>query len=160
MTEPLIAVIDVETTGLPPDAAVCEVATAMVSYHGGGWSNLTPIAQLANPGRFIPPEASAVHHITDADVKDEIDAEVVLRGLQALDCDIWAAHYAKFERAFFDPPGARWICTWKCALRQWPHAPSHGNQAWLTMRTQQLDRPAPPFDPKAALPPTSEIRGP
>lgn len=30
--------------------------------------------------------------------------------------------------------GAKWICTFKCALRLWPDAPSHSNQAlryWL-----------------------------
>ena len=48
------------------------------------------------------------------------------QGLVAL-----AAHRAAFEKRWCLPRlsgRARWICTWKCALRLWPDAPTHSNQ--------------------------------
>lgn len=76
----------------------------------------------------------AVHHIRDEDVvgapfwKDI--APFVLRpevGVAAL-----AAHRAAFEQRYCTPRlsgAADWICTWKCALRLWPHLPRFSNQS-------------------------------
>jgi exodeoxyribonuclease X len=47
-------------------------------------------------------------------------------GVQAL-----AAHRAAFEQRYCTPRftgGAPWICTWKCALRLWPHLSGFSNQ--------------------------------
>lgn len=140
-----IRIVDIETTGLDPESdAIIEV----------GWCDLRPDAIdlagapchwrtvvsdghdgfLADPGRDIPPQSSAVHHIVRADVVDRpTPAEIVqLMYASAGPGAIFCAHNAKFERAFLAPvlPGApRWICTYKCALRLWPDAPSHGNAA-------------------------------
>lgn len=136
----MIRVIDFETTGMPPEAAVCEI----------GWqdfgTSLTGFGRsFVNPGTPIPPEAMAVHHITDADVagapaKEEIFARL-MDGV-----DIFAAHNAAFERSFFGGGDKPWICTLKAARRVWPDAPSHSNQVlryWLGV----------PADPLRAMPP-------
>ena len=131
-----IRVIDLETTGSrPPAHDVCEI----------GWQDVTQGidgrwvvddergAFFVNPGRAIPPVTMAVHHIIDEDVvgapfwRDA--APGILKpvgGTLAL-----AAHRASFEQRFCTPPlsgGARWICTWKCALRLWPDSPGFSNQ--------------------------------
>ncbi|MDP3659693.1 DNA polymerase III subunit epsilon [Phenylobacterium sp.] len=84
----------------------------------------------------------AIHHILDADVagapfwKDA--APPVLRpqgGVTAL-----AAHRAAFEQRFCTPAlsgAAEWICTWKCALRLWPHLESFSNQMLRYQRMPQ-----------------------
>lgn len=125
----VIRVIDFETTGLPPDAAVCEV----------GWCDITdgvigtPVSMLCNPGRPIPPDAMAVHHITEADVADAPPFAEVTRHLDG--ADVLAAHRCEFERHFFD--GSKpWVCTWKVAIRLAPRAPGHSNQIlryWLKL---------------------------
>ena len=100
----IVRVIDFETTGLPedPDAAVCEVGYVDVNaYHpekgiGGSWSS------LVNPGRPIPPELSAVHHIVDADVTNMPPMEVALRALNArmTQNDVYAAQCRVREALF------------------------------------------------------------
>lgn len=137
----IIRVIDLETTGFaPPEAKVCEV----------GWCDLIPRAadllgapvnwieadgagQLCDPGVPIPPETSAIHHIIDDDVRGLRTFEQLWGEINNDDApDIFAAHSAKFERQFIDDEmtgGRPWICTYKAALRLWPDAPSHSNQA-------------------------------
>ncbi|MDM9627587.1 DNA polymerase III subunit epsilon [Rhizobium sp. S152] len=99
-------------------------------------SSSTAIARvrviLVNPGRPISPETMAVHHILDEQVAaarfwKEV-ASSVLRpegGVLAL-----AAHRAAFEQRYCTPrfTGAAWICSWKCALRVWPHLSRFSNQ--------------------------------
>ncbi|GLR56805.1 exonuclease domain-containing protein [Rhizobium indigoferae] len=129
-----IRVIDLETAGNGPND-VCEI----------GWQDVVlglderwrlgdeRGALLINPGRPISPETMAIHHIMDVQVasapywKDV--ALSVLRpdeGVAAL-----AAHRAAFEQRYCTPRlsgGTPWICTWKCALRVWPHLPRFSNQ--------------------------------
>jgi exodeoxyribonuclease X len=117
----LFRAIDLETTGIPSETdkhAIVEI----------GWCDLEdgevgiPDAVLCNPGRQIPHEAMAVHHITDAMVEDATGSIEVLGKP-----DYFVAHFADYERQFFttDVP---FICTWKVALRLWPDAPAHGLQ--------------------------------
>ncbi|CAN5205847.1 hypothetical protein BH10PSE3_BH10PSE3_01840 [soil metagenome] len=100
----------------------------------GRWIvNDTRGAVFVDPGHPISPATMAVHHIIDADVagarfwKDA--APPILKpaeGVLAL-----AAHRAAFEQRYCTPHlsgGARWICTWKCALRLWPDLPRFSNQ--------------------------------
>lgn len=119
-----------------------------------------PQAQLfgIQAGR-IPPEARAVHHI-DAFMVAGLET-FKAKGLQHLFMDLLgprnptellalAAHQVDYERQYIDPlltqaramseggyavppvpEKVEWICTYKCALRQWPDAPSHGNFALL-----------------------------
>jgi exodeoxyribonuclease X len=152
-----IRVIDIETTGTDPEtSAICEIGYCDLvpseieedflegEKKWSGWRVELPHSILVNPGRPIPPEVSAIHHIIDEDV----DKAAALEGLEAPWRDegvtILAAHNAKFERAFITDDmtgGKEWICTYKCALRLWKDAPSHSNQALRYWRRPEgLDR--------------------
>ena len=129
-----IRVIDLETAGNGPHH-VCEIGWQdVVRASDGYWHvNEERGALLVNPGRPILLETMAIHHIIDADVADapfwKTIAPSVLRpegGVLAL-----AAHRAAFEQRYCTPRltgNADWICTWKCALRLWPHLPRFSNQ--------------------------------
>ncbi|WP_420136543.1 exonuclease domain-containing protein [Sphingomonas sp.] len=149
-----IRVVDLETTGSsPPAHDVCEIGWQDVIREGGRWIvNEERGSALVNPGRAIPPVTMAVHHIMDRDVIGapfwKEAAPPVLRpagGVIAL-----AAHRASFEQRFCTPTlsgGARWICTWKCALRLWPDSPGFSNQVLRYWRMpegldQQIGLPA------------------
>lgn len=143
-----IRVIDLETTGFtPPEHGVCEIGfTDLCNVPDRGWEVGSGGDILINPGRPIPPVSSAIHHITDADVAHcamfEAAAQRVFhRGFQPL---AYAAHNAKFERQWCTDEmtgGAPWICTYKAALRLWPEAPGHSNQALRYWRNPEgLDR--------------------
>jgi exodeoxyribonuclease X len=129
-----IRVIDLETAGNGRND-VCEIGWQDVVFDAGkGWQlDDERGAILVNPGRLISPETMAVHHIIDAQVAgapfwNEI-APSILRppgGVVAL-----AAHRAAFEQRFCRPGltgGTSWICTWKCAMRVWPHLMRFSNQ--------------------------------
>lgn len=102
---------------------------------------------LINPGIPIPPETSAIHHITD----DDVVGAPGWGDVQASFCDdvsfssesgqvILIAHNASYEQgilrnATFDP-AVDWICTYKAAMRIWPNAPSFSNEGlryWLKL---------------------------
>lgn len=129
-----VRVIDLETAGNGRHD-VCEIGWQDVSLGpDDSWRvDEERGAFFVNPGRPISPDTMAVHHIRDRDVlgapfwKDI--AAAVLRpegGVVAL-----AAHRAAFEQRYCTPMlsgAASWICTWKCALRLWPHLPRFSNQ--------------------------------
>lgn len=131
---PRIRVVDLETAGDGPQD-VCEIGWQDVVQGADGRWRLDDDrgAVLVNPGRPISPETMAVHHIRDVDVAGapfwRQAAPLVLQpqgGAAAL-----AAHRASFEQRYCTPRlagGASWICTWKCALRVWPHLSSFSNQ--------------------------------
>jgi exodeoxyribonuclease X len=130
-----LRVIDLETTGDSfANGGVVEVGWQDVGQdEAGHWQLLgAPGSCLVHPGVPISAVTSAVHHLVDEDVADapawlEVAPEVLRgEGLLAL-----AAHRAAFETRWCTPRlsgRARWICTYKCALRLWPEAPSHSNQ--------------------------------
>jgi exodeoxyribonuclease X len=132
---PRLRVIDLETTGDSfANGGVVEVGWQDVGQDAEGrWQLLgAPGARLIDPGVPISAVTSAVHHIVDEDVAGapawlEVAPQVLQgEGLLAL-----AAHRAAFETRWCTPQlsgRARWICTYKCALRLWPGAPSHSNQ--------------------------------
>lgn len=133
----MIRVIDYETTGTDEDAGA-EIIEAgsydlVQTEDGAAWHLCRPVHWLVKPSGLIPPEARAVHHISDAEVCDAPALREVIDDF--LDgADICAAHNAKFEKHFTPHKGLRWICTYKCALVVWPDAPGHGNQVlryWL-----------------------------
>lgn len=137
----LIRVWDCETTGFPPDAAMCEIGWCDIEIRLDGAMTIgTPQGMLVNPGRPMPIEARAVHHIGDADLADAPPIEFGLRCLIDGRPDVFVAHNAAFERQFFTGgDGAQWICTYKVGLRLWPDAPSHTNQVlryYLGLRLQ------------------------
>ena len=117
----IIRCIDLETTGIPTP----EDKHAIVEI---GWCDLDegevgiPDAVLCNPGRPIPHEAMAVHHITDAEVASATGSTDVLGSPS-----FFAAHFADFEKQFFST-AVPFIDTYKVALRLWPEAPSHSLQ--------------------------------
>ena len=130
-----LRVIDLETTGDGPGSGgVVEVGWQDVAPDADGqWQLLGPSrSHLVRPGVPISAVTSAVHHLVDEDVAAapswlEVAPPVLREGsLIAL-----AAHRAAFEQRWCTPQltgRARWICTYKCALRLWPEAPSHSNQ--------------------------------
>jgi len=80
----LIRVIDFESTGLPPDCAIVEIGWCDVSFVD--CNNVTvgaPQSRFCNPGRPIPPEARAIHHISDEDVRDAVSPDVALSDLNS-----------------------------------------------------------------------------
>lgn len=143
-----LRVIDLETTGDSlANGGVVEVGWQDVALdvHGVWALHSGPGSRLVRPGCPISAVTSAIHHIVDEDVTGapawtEV-APMVLRGegIGAL-----AAHRAAFEKRWCLPRlsgGARWICTWKCALRLWPEAPTHSNQGLRYWRRPSgLDR--------------------
>ena len=143
-----LRVIDLETTGDSfANGGVVEVGWQDLAPDADGrWAlHGDPGARLVQPGCPISAVTSAVHHIVDEDVAgapvwDELAPQVLRVGSPVA----LAAHRAAFERRWCLPRltgGARWICTYKCALRLWPDAPSHSNQGLRYWRRPEgLDR--------------------
>lgn len=128
-----LRVIDVETTGTNPDTdRIVEIASIDLTRDGEFYR---AIERLVNPGIPIPPLASSVHHIIDADVASQPPLAAVIAEFAGADC--YVAHNAAFEQSFLSAHlGGKpdWVCTMKCALRLWPDAPGFSNQAlryWL-----------------------------
>lgn len=144
MTKPsLLRVVDVETTGIDDGAQVCEI----------GWIDIVdrkivtePKSTLVRIDGDIPPEASAVHHIISEDLTGAPTLSEALDPVMG--ADVYVAHHAAFDRRFLDAPLAcsYWICTYKAALRAWPDAPAHNNQAlryWRGLCLSPEERSAP-----------------
>ena len=96
----------------------------------------------------MPPEARAVHHLSDRDLAGARLWPEVVEELQAFPpADIIIAHNAAFERQWLNDvwPGVPWICTFKSALRVWIDAPKFSNQClryWLNLEiANDPDRP-------------------
>lgn len=118
--------IDFETTGIPTDDdkhAIVEIGWSdVLSKDGALGGPYAPRSVMCDPGRPIPHEAMAVHHITDAMVKGAVGSLSELGSP-----DFFVAHNADYERQFFPTP-IPFICTYKVALRLWPEASSHSLQ--------------------------------
>lgn len=145
-----IRVVDFETSGLPEDAVrgICEVGYTDLT---ADWKVGETFSFLVNPGHPIPPQTRAIHHISDADVANAVPPDVALRTLMIgmEPGDVFAAHNAKFEQAFFAGGGLPWICTMQCAKHIFPAAPGHSNQTlryWLGIDEEfdRADRAMPP----------------
>ena len=64
----VVRVIDIETTGIDPASdAIIEIASVDL-VRGGGIANAR--STYVAPGQRIPAVSSAVHHLTDEDVRD------------------------------------------------------------------------------------------
>src|ERR671912_2505372 len=129
-------IIDLETTGTTPKDAIVEIGA--VDLIG---REIIPIgSDLVRPPVPIPPQASAIHQITDDDVSGCPRLEEVLPSYMDMDgaagVDAFVAHKWAFEAQWLEGhlQGRPTICTYKAALRLWPEAPGHGNQVlryWL-----------------------------
>ncbi len=118
-------IVDLETTGTAPNDAVVEIGA--VDLVGG--EIILIGSDLVPPPAPIPPQASAIHQITDDDVSRCPRLEEVLPFYMDTDrraeVDVFVAHHWAF--------GAQWlgihlqgrpaICTYKAVLRLWPEAP-------------------------------------
>jgi exodeoxyribonuclease X len=137
-----IIILDTETTGVDPLVdKIVEIAA--INLH----TDLT-FETLVNPGRGIPPEAMAIHHITEWMVEKSPDPAsahqaFVNWAVNPTGLPIFAAHNAKFDRGMMAPYlkglDPQWLCTYKSAVMLWPDAPGHSNQVlryWLGLKPQ------------------------
>ena len=129
--------IDTETTGVVPgEDRICEIA--LVRIQG---NDVRTFHSLVNPGISIPPQASAVHHITDEMVASSpklFDLAATIARL--VDGAIVVAHHAHFDRVMLaaelgtEVDAWQWLCSCRLARHLLPGAPSYSNQVlryWL-----------------------------
>lgn len=150
----IIRPCDVETTSLESSAEVVEIG--YYDIIAPGTMEVDGRRTFVKPAAPIPATASAVHHITNADVVDAPAWNTAWRMLVESQNDgdelVFAAHMASYERQFLDGLiKARWICTWKVALRLWPMLESHSLQAIRYALKLPVD-PALASPPHRALP--------
>jgi DNA polymerase III epsilon subunit family exonuclease len=134
------AVIDVETTGFSPNNdAVVEVACVLVERG----RILDTFSSLVNPGRSIPAYATAVHGISDDDVRDAPRLRDLQNNLLQMTAGTTvAAHNASFDLSFLPFLTHRpSLCTLQLARRTFPNAPNFKNQT-LRKYLQLDDEPA------------------
>jgi len=119
--------IDIETTGVDPAKdAIVEIASVDLQRDN---TITNQRSALVSPGITVPAEASAVHHLIDADLARAQPLEQLIDQFKG--ADAYVAHNSSFEQSFLDRHLGEitWVCTYKCALRVWPDLASHGNQA-------------------------------
>jgi exodeoxyribonuclease X len=135
----MIHVIDTETTGMDPATAEVVELACVDLERGDAWS------ALIKPAGPIPPQASAVHHLTAddfgvaySDLPEAWRAMVTSMGT----AHVYAAHNAEFDSGFLKTftgqevehevgrvqTRGNWLCTWRCALHLFPDAPGYSNQ--------------------------------
>lgn len=138
MSDQCLAVsIDFETTNKDPMKAA-PVEVSAVSSNGRNFTT------FIKPSAPIPPETSAIHHITDDDVSQYVNWAGVWKGLNqfiTLQYEaaqqvgiplILVAHNAEYERTIlqdskFDVPH-EWVCTYKVALYTYATLPYFSNE--------------------------------
>lgn len=134
MADLILTVIDFETCGMEPPAAVIEVGLCDLYREADGWRVSDPVSWLCGADA-VPPETRAVHHISAADIagKDPFDAVRLAETLD--DRAAFVAHNMEFENRWLQLNGvAPLLCTLKAAYRVWPDAPGHSNSVlryWL-----------------------------
>lgn len=136
--ETRFAVVDVETTGLDPQTDKIVQIAAYQVYRG----EITLLYEsLVHPLRPIPPEVSAIHHITSNMVKFALPWEAVWPEVAAVlaPANVLVAHNAAYDRSFLPETGKSWLCTKRLAQHLWPDAPNHKNQTlryWLDIELE------------------------
>jgi len=96
-----LAFFDLETTGTDPARdKIVEIAVVVVHPDGGRQSS----TRRLNPGRPIPPDATAIHGISDADVADAPAFRDVARPLLDLlgDADLAGFNVRRFDAPLLD----------------------------------------------------------
>jgi|WetSurMetagenome_2_1015567.scaffolds.fasta_scaffold00514_23 exodeoxyribonuclease X len=135
--------LDTETTGADPSTAdLCEVGAVLTGYAGlqAGGSQVQEFSSLVRPTDLIPPEASAVHHITNSMVSGAPAAKQLEAALKPLvdAADVICAHNSPFDipilkrtmpRSFGHLKDARVLDSLRLARHAWPDLPSHALQA-------------------------------
>jgi exodeoxyribonuclease X len=149
MTGHVLRVIDFETTGMEPPAAVVEVGVCdLTQLADGSWAVGEPDWWFCGGIESMPPEVRAVHHISFEDVRHAppFERSRVFEGAPAA----LVAHNMDFEAKFLGEHGLPSICTLKAAYRVWPEAPGHSNS---TLRYWLEDRGLLTLDDATAMPP-------
>nr|WP_049849454.1 3'-5' exonuclease [Trabulsiella odontotermitis] len=106
-------ILDTETTGLGTDAKIVEIA--IIDCTGK-----TLLNTLVNPGIPIPPEATAIHGITDEMVRDAPTWRDIERQVTDLLDRKWIAYNASFDaRMLRRGAGTQLIdpSTYECAMQ-------------------------------------------
>lgn len=138
------AVIDLEISGLIAETdRVVEAAIVWCEIRG----ICAEHSSLYDPGIPIPPAASAIHHITDEDVKGlpKFSSEEFFSDPDNRDVDFYAAHNAEFDGSFLKPVPKPLVCTMRLAQKLWSDFESYSNQ-YLRYRLGLK----PPIDKNAA----------
>lgn len=100
--ETRFVVLDTETTGFHVYAGDEIVSIAMLEYEGLEATG-REFVQLINPGRAIPAESTAIHHITDADVADCPDIDAVLPDIaEFIGSAVIIGHHINFDIRFLN----------------------------------------------------------
>jgi DNA polymerase-3 subunit epsilon/exodeoxyribonuclease X len=110
----MLVFIDTETTGVEVKDKICAlglIADSELNF------------ELINPGKKIPPSASAIHHITNEMVKEapSFSESISAQKLETLNIpeNILVSHNAPFELSMLQKEGIAWqgqvIDTLKCA---------------------------------------------
>lgn len=100
-----IRVIDFETTGMGPDAQVCEAAFTDLVLPD---LTIQPTVSWLCSVDSMPPEVRAVHHIRMCDLVGRQPFQP--HEMHSMSAAYFAAHNAEFEMQFVTP-GVPWICT-------------------------------------------------
>lgn len=125
-----------------------EVAAVLLMHQDNQWQVHAGTSSLVAPGRRIPPEARAVHHLSDTDLRTAPQLPQALANIMVtLDhpgerIEALVAHNAAFDRGFlgaFFPSDIPWICTWRCAQHLWPNMPGYGNQTLRYALSVEVD---------------------
>lgn len=120
-------VLDTETTGILPSDRIVEVAAVLIQ----DGRILKSYSTLVKPQMLIPPQATAIHHITNEDVLLAPLYQDILPNLNALvsEVDILVAHHASFDRRMLRDLAVKpWLCTLQMARRAWPGLVSYKNE--------------------------------
>lgn len=122
-------VVDIETLGMAPPAALIEYGWVSLTSDEAGYEfgAYRGSELFGMQGQTMSPDNRAVHHINPAELAGR-PAFVMSDWAHHHEADFAVAHNAEFESQWLDL-GVPWICTYKTALRLWPDAPSHSNQA-------------------------------
>lgn len=132
-TEIYVNVIDLETTGFPPNCDIIEIAITQVTVRNINnrlvGSIGDTISRLCKPTKELNPCATAVNHITNDMLVDAQPLSEVIEQMIDLPCDYYCAHNVKFEQTLLANYIKKdWLCTLKIAQQCLPDAPSHKNQ--------------------------------
>ena len=99
----MLIFLDLETTGLNPEDKICSIAVLYKS---------TFMYELVNEGKKIPSEASAIHHLTNEDIKEKkpfVESEIY-KFLQEHNSEenTLIAHNIKFDLEKLSSHGIIW----------------------------------------------------
>ena len=133
-------VCDTETTGTDPaQHELLEVAAVAVR----DWRNAGMFSELVRPERGIPSEASAVHGLTIADVRNADEAPYVRARLERFmarfENPVFVAFNAEFDDAFLKIEGVPKLCAMRLAKHLFKGLSSYSNANLRYARDLDVD---------------------